>query len=143
LFRQEVFPAVGQEFAGTKVNGPVGAIQKVELCIECGHAERDSRVGFGEVHQGVERSFTFGSLNEIEQMPALVRVGLSPPFPLGVTHAFAGGGTHLPPLAFWTFWRGGGLRAATGEHGPEFGNLNVYPPLLFFEAYNGGIEYFG
>jgi len=29
------------------------------------------------------------------------------------------------------------------EHGAEFGNLSVYPPLLFLESKNGGVDDFG
>jgi hypothetical protein len=55
----------------------------------------------------------------------------------------SGGSGEFLPLAGGRYWRGFAARAATGEHGPEFCNLCVYPSLLFLESENGGIEYFG
>ena len=49
----------------------------------------------------------------------------------------------FPRALGFGFRRGGGRRGTTMEHGAEFGNLSVYPPLLFLESKNGGIEYFG
>src|ERR1035437_4128171 len=65
-------------------------------------------------------------------------LGFSPSFPLCITDALPGGGTHLSPFAFWNFRRSGWLGTATEEHGPEFGNLSVDVPLPFLEAENGG-----
>jgi len=62
---------------------------------------------------------------------------------LGVTDALPGGGTELPPSAFWTFWRGGGRRGSAGQHLAEFGYLGIYPPLLGLESKNGGVDDFG
>jgi hypothetical protein len=66
-------------------------------------------------------------------------LGFSPSFPLCVTDALPGGCTHLSPFALGGFRRGGWCGAATIQHLPDFGNLFVYPALLFFKAeYSGG-----
>ena len=69
-------------------------------------------------------------------------LGVSPPFPLGITHAFPGGCTHLSPFAFWACRCSGWFRAATREHGPEFGNLSVDAELLLFKTFDGGSQDF-
>jgi hypothetical protein len=56
---------------------------------------------------------------------------------LCIADPLPGGGTHLSPFAFWRL-RGSWFGTATGEHGPESGNLIVYPALLSFEAFDGG-----
>src|ERR1035437_1699661 len=70
-------------------------------------------------------------------------LGLSPPFPLGVTDALPGGGTHLSPPASWNFRRGGWGRGGAGQHFAEFGNLSVDTELLLFKALDGGSDDFG
>src|ERR1700730_4416493 len=64
-------------------------------------------------------------------------LGFSPPFPLCIADPLPGGGTHLSPFAFWSLRRSW-FGTATGEHGPDSGNLIVYPALLSFEAFDGG-----
>ena len=73
----------------------------------------------------------------------LFRSGFSPPFPLCVTHALPGGGTPLPPFAFWSFRRGGGRRGRACQHLAEFGNLSVDTKLLLFKTFDGGVDDFG
>jgi hypothetical protein len=89
---------------------------------------------------GAELPLRFGSLRRDRRWSLR---GLSPPFPLCVTDALPGGGTHLPPFAFWTSRRGGGRRGTTGEHGPEFGYLSIDTELLLFKTYDGGGDDFG
>src|ERR1035441_5629639 len=55
---------------------------------------------------------------------------LSPAFPLCVTDTFPGSGAQLSTFAFWNLRRSDWLRATTGQHGPEFGNLSVDTELL-------------
>src|ERR1019366_8844056 len=69
--------------------------------------------------------------------------GCSPPFPLCITDALPGGSTQLSPFTFWNFLRSSWFGTATGEHGPDLGNLSVYPPLLGFETLDGGGKDFG
>ena len=70
-------------------------------------------------------------------------LGFSPPFPLGVTDALPGGGTHLAPFAFWNFRCGGGRRGSAGQHLAEFGNLSIDTELLLFKTLDGGVDDFG
>src|ERR1035437_6560172 len=65
-------------------------------------------------------------------------LGCSPTFPLCITDALPGGGTHIPALAFWNFGLGYRLSGATGQHGSEVGNLTVNPARLGLEAFDGG-----
>src|ERR1017187_6191027 len=69
---------------------------------------------------GTELPLRLGNLRTDRRRLRLL-LGLSPPFPLGITHAFPGGGTHLPPFACWSFRRCGGLRGTTRseEHTSE------------------------
>src|ERR1019366_4252357 len=69
-------------------------------------------------------------------------LGFSPPFSLCITHVFPGGCTHLSPFSFWSFRCSGWFRAATREHGPEFGNLSVDAQLLLFKTFDGGSQDF-
>jgi hypothetical protein len=61
---------------------------------------------------------------------------------LCLTHALPGGCAHLSPFALWDFRRGDWLRAPTGQHGPEFGNLVIYPAFLRLESIHGGDDDF-
>src|SRR5450759_4432875 len=91
---------------------------------------------------GAELSLRFGSLRHDRRRRHRLLLGFSPPFPLGVTDALPGGGTHAP-LAFWTFWRGGGRRGRAGQHGAEFGYLGVDTKLLLFKTFDGGVDDLG
>src|ERR1035437_7350936 len=70
-------------------------------------------------------------------------LGFSPSFPLCITDALPGGGTHLPPFAFWEFRRGGGRAGTAFEHLAEFGNLSIDTELLLFKALDAGVDDFG
>src|SRR5450759_570265 len=91
---------------------------------------------------GAELSLRFGSLRHDRRRRHRLLLGFSPPFPLGVTDALPGGGTHAP-LAFWSFRRGGGLRGSACQHLAEFGNLGVDTELLLFNCFDGGGDDFG
>src|ERR1019366_4388505 len=69
-------------------------------------------------------------------------LGCSPTFPLCITDALPGGGTHIPALAFWNSGLGYRLSGATVQHGLEFGNLEVDPGLLRLESCYGGDDDF-
>src|ERR1019366_7235405 len=52
-------------------------------------------VGNGLLASGAQLPLRLGNLRRDRRWRLRFLLGLSPPFPLGVTHAFAGGGTHL------------------------------------------------
>src|ERR1035437_4017584 len=91
-------------------------------------------LGNGLLASGAELPLRFGNLRRDRRRFFL---GFSPPFPLGVTDALPGGGTHAP-LAFWNFRRGGGRRVRAGQHLAEFGYLCVDTKLLLFKSFDGG-----